>query len=224
MPIAVITPIPEEFQGVIRAFDQRWDSHATREVGKIQVCEYRGGEVIVAQGGLGKVQYAVTTQHLLDNYADLSLVVCAGVSGSLTRATSVGDVVKGTATVEHDFNSKSPDARLPRFDGSARHIAALRQQANSGNTSFCVHFGPIASGDEGVTDPLRASELCSRTDALAVAWEGAGGARAAAFSGVPFLEIRGISDMADQDATSTWMANLPGAIQNVALVVAALVE
>ena len=176
------------------------------------------------RGGLGKVQFAVTTQHLLDNLDDLSLVVCAGVSGSLTRDASVGDVVIGTTTVEHDFNSKPPDARMPSFDGSARHLAALRKAYSTSQSAFQVHLGPIASGDEATLDASRASELHSRTGALAVAWEGAGGARAAAFSGVAYIEVRGISDMADHDASSTWKANLPDAMRNVAVVVAYLAE
>jgi len=55
-----------------------------------------------------------------------------------------------------------------------------------------------------------------RTGALAVAWEGAGGARACHFSGIPFLEIRGITDSADSDAASDFGANLEGAMRNVA--------
>ena len=112
MPIAVITPIAKEFHVLTKAFDQRWQGHDLRQVGRIQAYEYRAGEVIVAQGGLGKVQFAVAAQHLLANLSDLSLVVCAGVAGSLTKTVAVGDVVIGTATVEHDFTSKSPDARL----------------------------------------------------------------------------------------------------------------
>ena len=49
-----------------------------------------------------------------------------------------------------------------------------------------------------------------RTGALAVAWEGAGGARACHFSGIPFLEIRGITDSADSDAASDFRATLEG--------------
>ena len=217
MPIAVITPISEEFRSLTRALDECWQGHDSLQVGRIQVYEYRAGEVIIAQGGLGKVQFAVTT---LDNLSDLSLVVCAGVAGSLTKTVTVGDVVIGTATVEHDFNSRSPDTRLPRFDGSARHIDALQWRARQ--FSFSVHLGPIASCDEGVLDSARASELHHRTGALAVAWEGAGGARAAAFSKVPYLEVRGISDMADHDAANTWMTNVPGAMRNVAVTVAAV--
>ena len=224
MTIAVITPIPEEFHGILKVFDQGWQSHTRRRAGRIEVCEYRNGEVIVAQGGIGKVQFGITALHLLDNLSDLCLVICAGVAGSLARTINVGDVVIGTASVEHDFRPSAPDPPLPRFDGSAQHIFAIRQMSTLGKTSFGVHFGPIASGDEAIVDPLRASELGRKTGALAVAWEGAGGARAAAFSEVPYLEIRGISDMSDYGASNTWMANLPTAIRNVALMIFGLAE
>ena len=224
MTTVVITPIAEEIEALAKAFDQRWGSHEVRETGRLQVLEYGAKGVILCQGGLGKVQFAVTTQHLLDNLGSPSLVVCAGVAGSLTTSARVGDVIVGTATIEHDFNSSSLDRQLPKFDGSARHVAALRQASVLSQGSFRVHFGQIASGDEAVVDPVRASELHARTDALAVAWEGAGGAKAASFSQVPYVELRGISDMADHDAVDTWKANLLDAMRNVSSIVAWLSE
>ena len=68
----------------------------------------------------------------------------------------------------------------------------------------------------------RCDELRHATGALAVAWEGAGGARAARFSGVPFLEVRGISDLADDQAVQGWEQNIPAAMKNVATVLDAL--
>lgn len=224
MPIAIITPVAQEFDALTEAFDQRWHDHDLCQVGRLQARRYLAGQVTLAQGGLGKVQFAVTTQHLLDNFDNVSLFVCAGVAGSLTGNVAVGDVVIGTTTVEHDFNPKQMETRMPGFDGSARHLAALREVFTADPPTFGVHLGPVASGDEAIVDASRANELRSRTGALAVAWEGAGGARAAAFSGVPYLEVRGISDMADQDAPSTWMANVPDAMRNVASVVASLIE
>lgn len=53
----------------------------------------------------------------------------------------------------------------------------------------------------------------------AVAWEGAGGARACKFSGVPFLEIRGITDAADHSAASDFEKNLEVAMYNIALLI-----
>ena len=51
-----------------------------------------------------------------------------------------------------------------------------------------------------------------------MAWEGVGGARVAAFSKVPYVEIRGISDSTDSEAYSVWEENLPVAMGNVSVV------
>ena len=220
----VITPIAEELEVLTAVLDQHWGSHVMREVGRLQVPEYRAKGVILCQGGLGKAQFAVTTQHLLDNLGSPSLAVCAGIAGSLTASARVGDVIVGTATVEHDFNPRSLDRQLPEFEGSARHLAALREAGIVEREDFRVQLGRIASGDEAIVDPARARELRARTGALAVAWEGAGGARAAAFSQVPYVEVRGISDMADHEAVDMWKANCPSAMRNVASIVAWLAE
>ena len=66
-------------------------------------------------------------------------------------------------------------------------------------------------------DGDRRETLHERTGALAVAWEGAGGARACQFSGIPFVEIRGITDRADSDAALDFEENLREAMANVAI-------
>ncbi len=217
----VVAPITAEFEALAGAFDERWGSPVLRDSGRVAVREYEAADVILAEGGFGKVQYGVTTQHLLDHLDDVSLVVCAGVAGALTDSTRVGDVVVGTNTREHDFYSEVLRRVPPRFDGSGAHLTRLAG-ALEGELPFGVHFAPIASGDEGISDRVRREEIHGRTDALAVAFEGAGGARAALFSGVPFLEVRGISDMAEGDILTEIEANLPGVMQNVAAVVARL--
>jgi adenosylhomocysteine nucleosidase len=84
------------------------------------------------------------------------------------------------------------------------------------------HIGPIASGDEDVVDAERRTSIHARTGALAAAWEGAGGARACAFLGVPFLEIRGITDSADAQAATSFRLNTPPVMARVAEVLRAL--
>jgi nucleoside phosphorylase len=65
---------------------------------------------------------------------------------------------------------------------------------------FRAHFGPVASGDEDVieteeedfyTDPLAPWRLLGRARV----------ARACAFSNVPFVEIRGVTDTANKMLT-----------------------
>ena len=60
-----------------------------------------------------------------------------------------------------------------------------------------MHWSLFASGDEDVIELERKKQIQRRTGALVVAWEGAGGARACQFSGIPFMEIRGVTDNAD---------------------------
>ena len=86
---------------------------------------------------------------------------------------------------------------------------------------IAAHF-EFASGDEDIADSKRREAIRKKTGALAVAWEGAGGARACKFSGVPFLEIRGVSDRADRLAAVTFLLNMKRAMKGVAWVVTSL--
>ena len=73
---------------------------------------------------------------------------------------------------------------------------------------FTIHFGPVASGDEDIMSESRKKELVNQTGAIAVAWEGAGGARACRFNNIPFTEVRGICDSADHNAEKDFFSNL----------------
>lgn len=191
-----------------------------RAIGRLPAAYFPVLDLSVASGGLGKAQFAVQTQYLIDT-AHWDLVICAGAAGALAEGLAVGDVVIGTQTVEHDIRNLFGLPHLPRFSGSEVLLEKCRGAFHS--TSVCrVHFGPIASGDEDIADPKRRKALHSKTGALAVAWEGAGGARACKFSEVPFVEIRGVTDSADILAALTFLLNLKRAMKNVAWVVTSL--
>jgi len=104
MTVLVVTPISEEYEAFTNALDEFGHRGVGRAVGRLTAMEYDGGEIILAQGGLGKAQFGVQTQHLIDNLEGISIVVCAGTCGRLDGTLSVGDVVVGTQTVENDFN------------------------------------------------------------------------------------------------------------------------
>jgi adenosylhomocysteine nucleosidase len=187
-------------------------------LGRLPVVRFPDLNVTSSRGGLGKVQFAVQTQHLLDFCPDHSLVICAGAAGALVDNLSVGDIVVATETVEHDINNKFGSPLLPRFRGAENLIAEFRSMSLVSN-SFRVHFGPIASGDEDVVDTERRRVLHELTGGLAVAWEGAGGARACQFNDTPFVEVRGMTDGADGDAPSDFEANLESVMRNVATLI-----
>jgi adenosylhomocysteine nucleosidase len=218
MKILIMVPIQPEIDFLLQACTEKGFHTRDSMIGRLPVVHLPELNVTLACGGLGKVQFAVQTQHLLDVYPGWDRVICAGAAGALVDGLSVGDVVVATETVEHDIHNKFGKPLLPRFGGAEAVVSALRSVVPLG-TSFQVHFGPIASGDEDVVDIDRRRMLHKLTGALAVAWEGAGGARACHFSGVPFVEIRGVTDKADSDAASDFEANLGGAMGNVAALI-----
>ena len=172
--------------------------------------------MIAAIGGHGKTQLGVQSQYLIDRIDALGALVVVGAAGSLTPACRFGDVVVATNTLEHDYKLRFVQSGSPSHPGDPRLIEEFRVAANGGVLPFGVHFGPIASGDEDIVDGARAEELRRTTGGLCVAWEGAGGARAASFNGLAFLEIRGITDGADADARASFHANCAVAMPNVA--------
>ena len=218
MKILIVTPMQEEFDFFLHHCREQQSRSKEIEIGRIQAVHFPELDVTLARGGLGKVQFAVRTQHLLDMRTDWETVICAGAAGGLVDTISVGDVVVATSTVEHDYYNKFGKRHLPEYDGAQNVMNALKHVPLP-SAAFTVHFGPIASGDEDIVMDERRRELHQSTEALAVAWEGIGGAKACAFSEMPFVEIRGITDDANHHASSDFKKNLERAMRNVAALI-----
>lgn len=218
MKTLVVLPMQEEMDGFVKGCSEQGLRVEEASTGRLFLVRFPDLGITVARGGLGKAQFGVQTQHLLEACPDCNLVICAGGAGALVDDLAIGDVVVATETVEHDIRNRFGRPLLPRFGCAEAVVSDLRSVPTMGE-AFRVHFGPVASGDEDVVDTERKRALHERTGALAVAWEGAGGARACRFNDTPFVEIRGITDAADSDAPSEYAANLDGAMRNVASVV-----
>ena len=218
MEILIVIPTRGEFNLFLKSCTARGLQTESSSVGRIPVVRLPDLGITVARGGLGKVQFAVQTQHLLDVHPHWDLVICAGAAGALADDLAVGDVVVATETVEHDILNRFGPPIIPRFQGAEVVISDLASVSEASD-AFTVRFGPVASGDEDVIDVERKHALRSLTGGIAVAWEGAGGARACQFSGIPYVEVRGISDSADSDAASDFEANQEEVMRNVSVVV-----
>lgn len=214
----VITPLQEEYSSLyqsLSAFDLK--SHPER-IGKLDVHCFPEINLTLARGGHGKTQFGIQTQHLLD-HAKFDLVICAGAAGALAPEVRVGDLIIATSTLEHDYNIKFSKRPKPSFLGDAKSIRQLRA-LNLADANFKVHFGIMAGGDEDVIEVTRGVELRDMHNALAVAWEGIGGARASAFSNIPYLEIRGATDTANHEAPVVFYINLKIVMKNIAYLLA----
>lgn len=212
--ILILTPLQEEYDDLYSGFCALGlDAHKDK-IGKLNVDRFPALHVTLARGGHGKTQFGIQTQHILD-HASFDRVICAGAAGALAPEVCVGDVIVATSTIEHDYNNKFSKRPKPQFAGDAQSIQQLKRLDLS-DAGFNLHFGIMAGGDEDVIDVRCGRELHGLHNALAVAWEGVGGARAAAFSGVPYLEIRGATDTADHAAPVVFYVNLKIVMRNIA--------
>jgi adenosylhomocysteine nucleosidase len=210
----IVTPLQKEFSALTAYLTS--EGHVMETLaGKTTAAWFRDFALVVAVAGHGKAQFAATTQYLIDRYGPFGLVIAAGAAGALEGHLLPGDVVMATETVEHDyklrFHGEAPPPRHPCVSEVRVSIAHVHPK----NSAFRLHMGTIASGDEDVVDATRAQELHKQTDALCVAWEGAGGAKAAQFNGIPFLEIRAVTDAADGAAPESYRIHLAEAVKNI---------
>jgi adenosylhomocysteine nucleosidase len=212
--LLVMAPQADEMEAVCRGLERRGAVTRTVHVGRLACVSVPALDMLVAPGGNGKAQFAVQAQHLLDHCPDAKLLLCVGAAGRLSSGVSVGDVVVGSCTIEHDYNERFVPEPLPCHECDTTAVGQLAQVAKTHQFPFRIHIGPIASGDEDIVDAGRAAEVFSATQALCVAWEGSGGARAARFSGVGFVEIRVITDAGDEEAAVAFHENLATVLPN----------
>ena len=163
--------------------------------------------VVVVRSGIGKVNAAVCTQILIDEF-EAEAVINTGIAGSLNADINIGDLVISTDLVHHDMNAVAfgyPVGQIPQMEAfsfrSDENLRKLAVQAcRDVNPDIEVYEGRIASGDQFVADQGVKDEIIKNFDACAVEMEGAAIAQAAYLNNVPFLVVRAISDKADGSA------------------------
>jgi adenosylhomocysteine nucleosidase len=212
--ILIVTPLQEEYNDLLDSLSALGLTSHPDKIGKLDVRCFPEINVTLARGGHGKTQFGIQTQHILD-HAKSDLVICAGAAGALAPEVRIGDVIVATNTLEHDYNIKFSVRPKPNFPGDLKSIEQIKALDWS-HADFNVHFGIMAGGDEDVIEVARGAELYKAHNALAVAWEGIGGARAAAFSEVPYLEVRGATDTANHEAPVVFDTNLKIVMKNIA--------
>jgi adenosylhomocysteine nucleosidase len=162
------------------------------------VYRFADRDLICAFTGQGKVQMALSAQALCQKFPEIQSLVVGGSAGRLAPDLQLGDLVLGELTIEHDFKVRSRPMMPPAFPADLNLLEKWKSLELSNG-----HIGKIASGDEDVVSMNRRRELHSETQALCVAWEGAGGARASRFLKKPYIEIRVITDLGDSSSSSS---------------------
>ncbi|HHX12007.1 MAG TPA: 5'-methylthioadenosine/S-adenosylhomocysteine nucleosidase, partial [Clostridiales bacterium] len=64
----------------------------------------KGKSVVIVRSGIGKVNAAICTQILIDNYG-INSVINTGVAGSHKNEINIGDIVLSTDALQHDMDA-----------------------------------------------------------------------------------------------------------------------
>ena len=181
----------------------------------------KGHEVVVVRSGIGKVNAAICTQILVDEY-HVRCVVNTGIAGSLKAEINIGDIVLSTDTLEHDMDAGAfgyPVGQIPRMDTlSFQADGGLREAAKAACAKVLpdvgVFEGRVVSGDQFVSDSDKKNWLSETFGGFCTEMEGAAIAHTAYLNKIPFLIIRAISDKADNSASMDYPAFEAMAIEN----------
>jgi adenosylhomocysteine nucleosidase len=174
-----------------------------------------GQEVVLLRCGVGKVNAAVATQVLIDQF-HADRIIFTGLAGALVPHLHRGDVVISNYVVQHDVDltafGRRPGqiadaARMIEADPKLVHAAAEafeRVAAGADNQRQMV-VGTIATGDTFVSDPGRIRWLQREFGAVATEMEGGAVGQVCQMNRVPFVIIRVISDGSGGGAASEFI-------------------
>ncbi len=211
-PILILSPLTLETAFLVSYFKEKGHKVIETKVGRLTAYHFPQLGFLLAVGGHGKAQFALQSQFMIDQNPQAKALICAGCAGALSEKLLLFDVVAAEKTIEHDFRLKFIKRPDPEFIADP---TLLQKISNLKADNYKIHIGTMASGDEDILDQKRALSLQTQTSAVAVAWEGAGGARASHFNQLPFLELRGITDIPSQNYTIDFKAHLKKAMENV---------
>jgi len=162
-------------------------------------------EVVLVRSGIGKVEAGITAALLVTNFK-VDALIHSGSAGGIGSGLSVGDVVISTQTLYHDVDARAFGyelGQLPgqpaRFDADQNLISELSLAGEK--TGLNIKTGLIVTGDQFISSSEKIQEILKNfPDALCCEMEGSAIGQVAHQFKVPFVVIRAMSDVGDENA------------------------
>ena len=174
---------------------------------------------ILTESGVGKVNSARCTQILIDNM-DVDMIINIGVAGGISEKLKVCDIVIGEKLVQHDFDitafnhEKGYIPNVGVYIDSDTYLVNVAKECIN-NKKYNVVSGIIASGDIFCTESWMSKKINTKFNALCVEMEGASIAQVCYLSNIPFIVIRSISDVPNNNNVLTYEEFLNESSKNV---------
>lgn len=197
--IGIITAMKEEMQ----AIKEIMYCIEEKEVSSISVIEgiINKKECVLVESGVGKVNAAMITQILIENY-QIEYIINVGSAAASNDEINLGDIVIGKYLVQHDFDITAFGHKKGYISNVGKNVSSsdylierIRDVINKINQNdYKVKIGTIASGDIFCTSIEMKNEIYENFNADAIEMEGAAIAQVCYLNKVDFIVIRSISD------------------------------
>ncbi len=180
-----------------------------------------GKEIVLVEGGIGKVNSSVCTTLLIDRFK-VDQLIFTGVAGGTNPNIEVGNIVISNELIEHDFDCTAfgmKHGEIPRMDTSIfkadeKLIKIAEKSALELFDKENIYTGRIVSGDMFVAEPKKINWLRETFNSECTEMEGAAVAHVCHLFKIPFVIIRSISDKANDDAKTDFQEFVKLAAKN----------
>jgi len=222
--IGIMGAMPEEIDGVVALLS----NCVSQTMGKRTYFSGQINEVetVVVFSRWGKVAAATTATTLIHEFKITDLLF-TGVAGAIHSDLNIGDIVIGKKLIQHDMDARPlmqqfeiPLLSQIYIESDANHLAIASNAINLLLENRTLHsvisdddliqfgisqpkvlIGEIASGDQFFSSDEQKNKLNSLLpDILCVEMEGAAVAQVCYEYVVPFIIIRTISDVSDDNS------------------------
>jgi len=202
MKIGIIVAMDKEFAQLKTLLDE---AHTERHNMKDFIIGGIGGNtVILQQCGIGKVNSAIGTVEMINNYTP-DLIISTGCAGGADTSLEVMDVVVSTECVYHDAycgdNCEYGQIMgMPAKYSISKDIVAKAVAVNESHPELHIKAGQIVSGEWFVDSQEKMKSILSHfPNAAAVDMESCSIAQTCHIYKVPFVSFRIISDVPLKD-------------------------
>lgn len=225
--------------GVIGAMEEEVEllrsSLENAQVSEIANCEftsgtYKGQDVVLLKSGIGKVNAAMSTTLLLQQFKP-DVVINTGSAGGFDQALEVGAIVISDEVRHHDVDVTVfgyEMGQVPQLPAAFRSDEKLIELATKAVEELGEHpygVGLIATGDSFMNDPERVEKVRGFFPSMkASEMEAAAVAQVCHQFNVPFVVIRALSDIAGKESNISFDEFLPVAAKHSTEIVLNVVE
>ncbi len=191
---------------------------------------YKGQELILLKSGIGKVNAAMTTTILMQEFKP-DLVLNIGSAGGFDEELEVGAVVISDEVLHHDVDATvfgyelGQVPQMPAAYFANKELVELAVQAVDDIGEHQHAVGLIATGDSFMSDPERVALVKQQFPAMKAAeMEAAAVAQVCFQYDTAFVVIRALSDIAGKESSVSFEEFLPVAAKHSTEIVLRVIE